>query len=74
MNMSSLKSETIPELVDRQNLIIKEQADIINSLLLLLMNYISCEEADSLKEVKKTNEIAKLRKRIGENENDIHTT
>lgn len=54
------------ELIDRQNVIIREQSDIINRLLLLLMNYISSEEADSLPEVKRINEIARLREKIGE--------
>lgn len=56
--------DNILELIDRQNVIIKEQSEIINSLLLLLMNYMTVEEVDNLDEVKKINEIARLKEGI----------
>ena len=64
MSMSSLKSKTIPELVDRQNTIIKEQADIIDSLFLLLLQYVPAEELDKSKEVEQINHIALLKEEI----------
>ncbi|WP_091759301.1 hypothetical protein [Butyrivibrio sp. INlla18] len=62
--MSSLKSKAIPELVDRQNTIIKEQADIIDSLFLLLLQYVPAEELDKSKEVEQINHIALLKEEI----------
>lgn len=64
MSMSSLKSKAIPELVDRQNTIIKEQADIIDSLFLLLLQYVPVEELDKSKEVEQINHIALLKEEI----------
>jgi len=64
MSMSSLKSKAIPELVDRQNTIIKEQADIIDSLILLLLQYVPAEELDKSKEVEQINHIALLKEEI----------
>lgn len=63
--MGGTKSE-LNKLVDRQNVIIKEQSDIINRLFLLLMNYMTVEEADSLPEIKRINEISRLRDKINE--------
>ncbi len=56
--------DNILELIDRQNVIIKGQSEIINSLLLLLMNYMTVEEVDNLDEIKKINELAKLKEGI----------
>ena len=56
--------DNILELIDRQNVIIKGQSEIINSLLLLLMNYMTVEEVDNLDEVKKINELARLKEGI----------
>lgn len=56
--------DNILELIDRQNVIIKGQSEIINSLLLLLMNYMTVEEVDNLEEIKKINELAKLKEGI----------
>lgn len=64
MSMSSLKSKAIPELVDRQNTIIKEQADIIDNLFLLLLQYVPAEELDKSKEVEQINHIALLKEEI----------
>lgn len=64
MSMSSLKSKAIPELVDRQNTIIKEQADIIDSLFLLLLQHVPAEELDKSKEVEQINHIALLKEEI----------
>ena len=56
----------LAELVDRQNSIIHIQASVINDLFLLLMEYISVEEADRLPVVDKINLAASLRTKIGE--------
>ena len=56
--------DNILELIDRQNVIIKGQSEIINSLLLLLMNYMTVEEVDNLDEIKKINELARLKEGI----------
>lgn len=56
--------DNILELIDRQNVIIKGQSEIINSLLLLLMNYMTVEEVDNLDEIKKINELAKLKEGV----------
>ena len=42
----------IPELVDRQNEIIKEQADIRDSLFLLLLQHVPASELDNFDNVK----------------------
>lgn len=52
---------TLSEIVDTQNIIIKEQADVIDSLFLLLLQHIDAAELDRLGEVSKINQIAKLR-------------
>lgn len=64
MKTSSPKSKGIPELVDRQNQIIKEQADIIDSLFLLLLQHVPAEDLDSSEEVKKINHVALLKEEI----------
>ncbi|MBP3781768.1 MAG: hypothetical protein J6I68_00810 [Butyrivibrio sp.] len=57
---------TLPEIVDTQNLIIKKQADVIDSLFLLLLEHINAAELDRLEEVSKINQIAKLKESIKE--------
>lgn len=52
------------EIVDRQNIIIKIQADAINELFLLLMEHIGAEEADRLPVVAKLNHAAEIRREI----------
>lgn len=49
------------DIIDTQNTIIKMQSGIIDKLFLLLMQYITVEEADGLDIVKKINEIARVR-------------
>ncbi len=49
------------ELVERQNVVIKEQADIIDSLFLLLLQYTTAEELEGSNEVKKINQVAVLK-------------
>ncbi|MBQ9302016.1 hypothetical protein [Butyrivibrio sp.] len=58
------------ELIKSQNQVIKEQARVIDSLFLLLMQHISAEELDNIGEVKKINEIAKMKEDIGGCEDD----
>ena len=50
------------DIIDTQNTIIKMQSDIIDKLFLLLMQYMTVEEADGLDIVKKINEVARVRK------------
>lgn len=52
------------ELIEKQNIIIKEQADIIDSLFLLLLQHIPAEELDNSKEVEKINVIAIMKEGI----------
>ncbi len=52
------------ELIEKQNIIIKEQADIIDSLFLLLLQHIPAEELDNSEEVKKINIIAMMKEGI----------
>lgn len=63
MRIASLKGD-LTELIETQNVIIKEQSDIINRLFLLLSQYMSVSELDELSEVQKINEVAKLRERV----------
>jgi len=64
MKTSSLTSKTIPELVDRQNHIIKEQADIIDSLFLLLLQHVPAEDLENSYEVEKIGHVALLKEEI----------
>lgn len=52
---------SLVELVERQNAVIKEQADIIDSLFLLLLQYTTAEELEGSNEVKKINQVAVLK-------------
>ena len=49
------------DVVERQSAIIQIQSGVIDELFLLLMQYISTEEADSLPVVGKINKAASLR-------------
>ena len=53
---------TSVETVERMSAIIRMQSDIIASLFLELMKYISAEEAERLPAVKMVNEAAALKK------------
>ena len=52
---------SLVELVERQNAVIKEQADIIDSLFLLLLQYTTAEELEGSNEVKRINQVAALK-------------
>lgn len=52
---------SIPELIEKQNVIIKEQADIIDSLFLLLLQHTTAEELEGSNEVKRINQVAALK-------------
>ena len=54
------------QIMERQNEIIRLQADSINELFKLLIEHISVEEADSLPVLKKINLAAELRAEIKE--------
>lgn len=56
----------ILELVDRQNEIIREQAEIIDSLFLLLLQHIPASELEQYNEIKRTNEVAAKRDKLEE--------
>ena len=57
---------TTLQIMQRQNEIIRLQADSINELFKLLIEHISVEEADSLPVLKKINLAAELRAEIKE--------
>ena len=52
---------SIPELIEKQNVIIKEQADIIDSLFLLFLQHTTAEEREGSNEVKRINQVAALK-------------
>lgn len=54
----------LAELIEKQNMIIKEQADIIDDLFLLLLQHISAEELDGTKETEKINHVAALKESV----------
>ena len=54
----------IPELVDRQNEIIREQAEIIDSLFFLLLQHIPASELEQYNETKRANEVAAKRNKL----------
>lgn len=58
------RTVSIPELIEKQNVIIKEQADIIDGLFLLLLQYTTAEEISN--EVEKINKAALLKKGVEE--------
>ena len=64
MSTLSLKNEALPELVDKQNHIIKEQADIIERLFLLLLQHVSAEDLNNSNEVEKIGHVALLKEEI----------
>ena len=54
------------EIIERQNEIIRIQADFVNELFKLLIEHITVEEADKLPVLKKINLAAELRAEIKE--------
>lgn len=54
---------SLVELVERQNAVIKEQADIIDDLFLLLLQHSSTEDLNN-NEVEKIGHVARLKEKI----------
>lgn len=52
---------SLVELVERQNVVIKGQADIIDSLFLLLLQHTTAKELEGSNEVKRINQVAALK-------------
>ena len=61
---------SIPELIEKQNVIIKEQADIIDSLFLLLLQYTTAEELEESNEARRISQVASMKDNL---ENTIST-
>ena len=55
---------SLAELVEKQNMIIKEQAAIVDDLFLLLLQHISVEELNDTKETEKINHVAALKESV----------
>lgn len=55
----------VVETVERLNAVIRIQSGVIDDLFLLLMQYLTAEEVDSLPVIKKINSAAKLRAEYG---------
>jgi hypothetical protein len=54
-------SKTLAEIVDKQNIIIKSQSDIIYDILTILAQYMTQNEIDSLPAVSKINALADIK-------------
>lgn len=55
------RTVNLAELIERQNTVIKEQADIIDGLFLLLLQHTTIEELEGSNEVKRINQVAALK-------------
>ena len=55
------RTVNLAELIERQNTVIKEQADIIDGLFLLLLQHTTIEELEGSNEVKRINQVAELK-------------
>ena len=55
------RTVNLAELIERQNTVIKEQADIIDGLFLLLLQHTTTEELEGSNEVKRINQVAVLK-------------
>ena len=55
------RTVNLAELIERQNTVIKEQADIIDGLFLLLLQHTTVEELEGSDEVKRINQVAVLK-------------
>lgn len=55
------RTVNLAELIERQNTVIKEQADIIDGLFLLLLQHTTTEELEGSNEVKRINQVAALK-------------
>ena len=63
-NISRVNHMSINEIVDRQNVIISIQSDIINELFQLLGQHIAPDELDQLPQVQKINLASEIREYI----------
>lgn len=64
------RTVNLAELIEKQNVIIKEQADIIDSLFLLLLQYTTAEELEESNEVRRISQVASMKDNL---ENTIST-
>lgn len=55
------RTVNLAELIERQNTVIKEQADIIDGLFLLLLQHTTTEELEGSNEVKRIKQVAALK-------------
>ena len=64
------RTVNLAELIEKQNVIIKDQADIIDSLFLLLLQYTTAEELEESNEVRRISQVASMKDNL---ENTIST-
>ena len=64
------RTVNLAELIEKQNVIIKEQADIIDGLFLLLLQYTTAEELEESNEVRRISQVASMKDNL---ENTIST-
>lgn len=64
------RTVNLAELIERQNTVIKEQADIIDGLFLLLLQYTTAEELEESNEVRRISQVASMKDNL---ENTIST-
>ena len=64
-----MRSELI-DLAAKQNEVIKRQAEVIDSLFLLLLQHVSADELENIGEVEKIKDIAMIKEKIGGCEDD----
>lgn len=64
------RTVNLAELIEKQNVIIKEQADIIDSLFLLLLQYTTAKELEESNEVRRISQVASMKDNL---ENTIST-
>jgi hypothetical protein len=57
-------SKNLTEIIEKQNIIINSQSDIIYDILLLLAQYMTQDEIDSLPAVSRINVLADIREGI----------
>ena len=55
------RTVNLAELIERQNTVIKEQADIIDGLFLLLLQHTPTEELEGSNEVNRINQVAAVK-------------
>ena len=64
------RTVNLAELIEKHNVIIKEQADIIDSLFLLLLQYTTAKELEESNEVRRISQVASMKDNL---ENTIST-